>query len=102
MQCLKVLHQLSLTSCVYTDRELELSYVDVNVVAFLQFMLMHTSPFAVQVEPTIFLEMSPIYHFSHECSTTDNLMKVNKVNTDGDTIFLGYDAASTGIWIPVL
>jgi hypothetical protein len=29
-------------------------------------------------------------------------MKVNKINTDGDTTFLRYDAASTGNWIPVL
>lgn len=55
------LHQLSLTSwCVYTDCEQELSYVDVNVVVFLQFVLMQTRPFAVQVEATIFLETSPI------------------------------------------
>jgi hypothetical protein len=31
-----------------------------------------------------------------------HLMKVNKINTDGDTTFLRYDAASTGNWIPVL
>jgi hypothetical protein len=28
-------------------------------------------------------------------------MKLNKVNTDVDTIFVGYDAASTGNRIPV-
>jgi hypothetical protein len=38
----------------------------------------------------------------HECATTDNLMKVNKVKIDGDTIFLRYDTASTGKWMPVL
>jgi len=32
----------------------------VNVVVLLQFVLMETCKFAVQVEPTIFLETSPI------------------------------------------
>jgi hypothetical protein len=44
----------------------------------------------------------PYTNFCHRCATTDNLMKVNKVNTDGDITFLRYDAASTGNWIPVL
>jgi hypothetical protein len=44
----------------------------------------------------------PYTNFCHECGTTDNCKKVNKVNTDGDTIFLRYDAASAGNWIPVL
>jgi hypothetical protein len=51
MRCLKVpIYQLSLTSCVYTGHKQELSYVDENVVAFLQFMLMQTSSFQYNKE----------------------------------------------------
>ena len=46
--------------------EPQLSYIYVSAVVLLQFVpIMHTHPFALQVEPTIPLEMSPYYHQIH-------------------------------------